>query len=202
MDEVITNELIAACRREYAPRIKAAFEANRARGNAFIVIPFVGGVYLAHDPRAERAAVKKVSRALCAQKWFELTAPPDFGPLQIRPPKYEELIQNGNNKQKFVGFFARSLDQQDFKYQIHPTFPIFVAGALAVVAPAVSLEALYADVELRYRFPPRELVGFCPADMCWRVPGTDLMRPAVKRRRGSGLRYSRFRYTDPIVKSE
>ena len=85
-DQVMRDRLKETCEREFEcgveRMVKRVFEARRGLPDELYEIPWIGGTYRPRAPRTSHAdLMRNVCRALCAQKWFEHTAPSRPQPL-------------------------------------------------------------------------------------------------------------------------
>ena len=79
-DQVMRDRLKETCEREFEcgveRMVKRVFEARRGLPDELYEIPWIGSTYRPRAPRTSHAdLMRNVCRALCAQKWFEHTAP-------------------------------------------------------------------------------------------------------------------------------
>ena len=80
------DRLKETCEREFEcgveRMVKRVFEARGGLPDELYEIPWIGGTYRPRAPRTSHAdLMRNVCRALCAQKWFEHTAPSRPQPL-------------------------------------------------------------------------------------------------------------------------
>jgi hypothetical protein len=114
---------------------------------------FVWGV----DPIAEQR--HHAIAALLAREWFAVNGPPDAPPL----PLYDfDSYRGARGLKGIVGFYARSLNRQDYDVRKHPSFDDFARGLMAL-AVEKGLWNLEKDESLIRRFPPRLLPGMTPS---------------------------------------
>jgi hypothetical protein len=124
-----------------------------------------GGFVWGIDPIATQK--KEAVARLRAREWFALYGPPDAPPLPLSHAD-EEDYRNARGLKGVVGFFARSLSNQGYDVQEHPSFDDFARGLMAL-AVAKGLWNLEKDETLIRRFPPRPLQGMTPTAF-WAPP--------------------------------
>lgn len=115
-----------------------------------------GGFVWGMDPIA--AQKKEAARALLAQEWFAVIGPSDAPPLPLSACEIEDYRSAGGLT-GIVGFYARSLDANEYDFEHHPSFEDFARGLMASDSGLWGIEK---DVEMRKRFPPRPLNGMGP----------------------------------------
>ena len=70
-------------------------------------------------------------RALKARAWFAQNGPQDVQPLPLSYDEREALKSGGSALQRIVACFGGSLEDRDYAYDEHPSFPDFARGVLA-----------------------------------------------------------------------
>ena len=70
--------------------------------------------------------MRKACRALCAQKWFERTAPKWAQPLPLREEECEMLLKDADSRLRLLGHYALSLRSTSWDCSTHPPFDAFL----------------------------------------------------------------------------
>ena len=125
------DKLMARCRREFERQVKVVFEASRGLPNGHDVheAPFIGGPFYARAPRQSHVPLmQEVVRALCAQRWFEETAPKWAQPLPLRIEECEALLKDPDEGQRLVARYALMLRSTSWECSTHPPFNEFCAA--------------------------------------------------------------------------
>jgi hypothetical protein len=107
------------------------------------------------DPIAEQE--KWAILVLLAREYLAAHAPPDAPPLPLNQWDVDRY-RGARGLKGVVGFYARSLDRQDYDFRKHPSFDDFARG-LMDFAIKNGLWDLEKDKTLIKRFPPRPLKG-------------------------------------------
>lgn len=141
-------------------RLFAEMDARRGNlcRNPVTGAEFVWGV----DPIAPQK--KEAARALLARAQFAASGPPDAPPLPLSDEEIEDC-RGAGGLASIVGFYARSLDANEYDFEHHPSFEDFARGLMASDSGFWGIEK---DVEMRKRFPPRPLNGMGPG-LYWEV---------------------------------
>jgi hypothetical protein len=116
----------------------------------------MSGVDFAFNPHGGRAEA--------ARKWFTEHGPPDMQPLPLGYAE-REALKDGSLKH-ILALFARSLADQNYDVEKHPSFYDYVCG---VMASSCSYAQMFQNPELLQRFPPRLLEGL-DAHLYWKLP--------------------------------
>ena len=66
--------------------------------------------------------MRSVCRALCAQEWFEQTAPKWARPLPLREAECAMLLKDADSRLRLLAHYALSLRSTDWVYWTHPPF--------------------------------------------------------------------------------
>jgi hypothetical protein len=115
-------------------------------------------------------------RLLDARTWFAEHGPPDAPPLPLSYSERENLKCGGIGH--IVAWYARSLAEQGYDVEKHPSFDDYASGVMASEhAPWFIMD----DKRLRKRFPPRPLDGL-DGSMYWDPP--KLKKSGARRRKG------------------
>ena len=119
------NRLSAACERELERRVKSVFEANRGLPDAVYEAPYIGGEYRPRAPREHHVdLMRKACKALCAQFWFDRTAPgwaKALG-LPLRMEACEVLLKDADPRFRALGHYGLSLRSVGWEYATFPPF--------------------------------------------------------------------------------
>jgi hypothetical protein len=121
--------------------------------------PVTGGCFVwGLDPIAPQKTIAVA--ALRAREWFAAEGGPlGAPPLPLSNDEIEDY-QHAQGLKRVIGFYADSLDDQDFDYRKHPSFEDFARGLMAI---NTGLWRIEKDPQLRMRFPPRPLAGMTPS---------------------------------------
>ena len=115
------------------------------------------------DPISEQK--KEAARLLLVREWFAVHGPHDAPPLPLSQWECDDY-RNSTGLRQIVGFYARSLDANDYDVHRHPSFEDFARGLMASNSGLWGIEK---NVEMRKRFPPRPLNGMGPG-LYWEAP--------------------------------
>ena len=105
-------------------------------------------------------------QAQFAREMFGLNGPFDAPPLPLSYDERERLKLEGPLS-KIVALYARSLENQKYDLEEHPSFVDYARGVMA--SDFNGHRGMKEDEELRRRFPPRQLNGLGPG-LCWEPP--------------------------------
>jgi hypothetical protein len=104
------------------------------------------------------------ARAKQALKWHADNGPADMQPLPLGYSE-REALKDGTPRH-ILAWYARSLAEQKYNVQKHPSFHEYACGVMASpVIPA----CMQNNEELRRRFPPQSLEGL-DSHLYWTPP--------------------------------
>jgi hypothetical protein len=129
-------------------------------------IPVLGG--LNWGGGSIRPLKKSAVAMLRAKEWFAVEGGPSDAPPLPLADEIENYRQAGGLK-RVIGFYARSLEIQDFDYRKHPSFHDFARGLMALAMEG-GVWDLEKDTSLIHRFPPLPLPGMIAAGSYWEPP--------------------------------
>jgi hypothetical protein len=129
-------------------------------------IPVLGGVNWGGG--SIRPLKKSAVAMLRAKEWFAVEGGPSDAPPLPLADEIENYRQAGGLK-RVIGFYARSLEMQDFDYRKHPSFQDFARGLMAL-AMKDGVWGLEEDAGLIQRFPPLPLPEMIAAGCYWEPP--------------------------------
>ena len=140
------------------------FSEMKAKRGDYCVNPVTGEDFIwGEDPIAEQK--KAAIKALRARRWFEVNGPSDAPRLPLSYDDVEDYRQAGGLA-AIVGFFARSLEANEYDVDRHPSFEDFARGLMACNSGFWGVEK---NAEMRKRFPPRPLNGM-NCGLYWEPP--------------------------------
>lgn len=120
-----SNQLSAACVRELERRVRSVFEANRGLPDDVYEAPYIGGEYRPRAPREQHSELmRQASKALCAQFWFDRTAPgwaKALG-LPLRLEACEMMLKDADPRLKALGLYGLLLRSAGWEYATFPQF--------------------------------------------------------------------------------
>ena len=119
--------------------------------------PVNGAINWAREPIEPQKKAAIVP--LLAREWFAVYGPPDAPCLPISHVDKEDY-RNAGGLKAVVGYYARSLDRQNYDFRRHPPFEDFVCGLMSLTTGRASIDN---DENLKRRFPPRPLAGMTSA---------------------------------------
>lgn len=119
--------------------------------------PVTGGSFTKDDNL--RSIKDRARRALAAAEWFDQTGPIAY----YLPLTYQarEALKASFDEGYIIALFSSSLAQMGWCHELHPDYPEFAAGILAL--PELGQRILKTDPSLATRYPPLELFGLKPA---------------------------------------
>jgi hypothetical protein len=135
-------------------------------------MPVLSGVDLFQSPRGKRA------KSAC--RWFAEHGPADLQPLPLGYAEREKL--KDGSVRHILAHYARSLADQNFDFDAHPSFYDYACGWMA--SPVTQTHSATKSAEVRKRFPPRTLEGL-DSHLYWRPPERARSHRATLRPRGS-----------------
>ena len=137
------------------------------RGERLGHAPIIGTLFSVWDEPHIANLKQQIWRALGAQKWHERHAPPWAVPLRVSHAELDGIdYYDLSAPQQLRYYFEKSLQNLEWNFWVHPTFPIWAAGALAHPdAP----DEIRNDRELRAQFLPKALPGL-DWGLYWRTP--------------------------------
>jgi hypothetical protein len=116
--------------------------------------PVIGGIWLAgEDPIIVQK--NRARRALVAREWFYIHGPKDAPPLPLSGSE-QAALRYRDPLGHLVVDFARSLEENGWEINNHPSFEDFARG---VLASAHSPDFTRKNEALLKRYPPRPLSG-------------------------------------------
>jgi hypothetical protein len=132
-------------------------------------IPVLGGPFFVHGRGLQIDELKRRAiAALSAQARFHLDVP-WAPPLPLSEGECAWLQQDPHLRLKLLGYYGRSLRQNLWDYDTHPTFPVYARGALdSPFFPGCPKD----DPELYAEFPP-ECLDELDGSLVWRDYGSD-----------------------------
>jgi hypothetical protein len=140
------------------------FSEIKAKRGDCCVNPVTGGHFIwGEDPIVDQK--KEAIAALRARKWFAVNGPSDAPRLPLSYDDVEDYRQAGGLA-GIVGFFARSLEANEYDVDRHPSFEDFARGLMACNSGFWGVEK---NAEMRKRFPPRPLHGM-NCGLYWEPP--------------------------------
>jgi len=137
------------------------------RGEKFGHAPIIGTLFSVWDEPHIAKLKGDVRNAISAIKWHEKHAPPWAVPLRVSHAELDQIdYWNLSPPQQLRYYFEDSMRHLGYDFRVHPTFPIWAAGALAHPdAP----DEIRNDPELKRQFSPKSLAGL-DWGLCWRTP--------------------------------
>jgi hypothetical protein len=120
-----SSRLSAACVRKLERRVRSVFEARRGLPDDVYEAPYIGGEYRPRAPREQHAdLIYKASKALCAQFWFDRTAPgwAKAHGLPIRMEACEEMLKDADPRLKALGLYGLALRLDGWNYSTFEPF--------------------------------------------------------------------------------
>jgi hypothetical protein len=119
--------------------------------------PVTGGSFTKGDNL--RPIKDRARRALSAAESFDQTGPIEY----YLPLTYQarEALKARLDEGYIVSLFASSLKSAEWRCELHPDYPEYAAGILAL--PELGQRILKTDPSLAKRYPPAVLSGLKPA---------------------------------------
>ena len=139
-----------ACEQDYVDEL---FNNASDRHEDLRRCPVTGGSFTKGDNL--RPIKDRARRALSAAESFDQTGPIEY----YLPLTYQarEALKARLDEGYIVSLFASSLKSAEWRYELHPDYPEYAAGILAL--PELGQRILKTDPSLAKRYPPAELSG-------------------------------------------
>jgi hypothetical protein len=157
-------QTINLCQRAFEDYLNDLVQKGRKQqhnGLEMVEPPIIGGLYSTDDLEKIK---HKITRALLARAWWGNQEGVALPLNDIEMAKLQGYKDDSDNSPmvNLVGYFAPSLRDANWDYNIHPSFSTFCRGVLA--APH---EYCRYGVEVYQEFPPQRLVGLDPRNLRW-----------------------------------